>query len=257
MRRGLLFAMGLALMAPPFGTSIAAAPPPPPPAPLSEQLAAGAALAEHLRSSMPGENAATNGTLIIKSNGTVRRVPIVCRVILNKTNWETDYETPATAQSGAERLVVLHSTNGPNQYFYARAPSPGAALPPLVSLPPADASIPLAGSDFSLTDLGLDFLHWPVQRQIKEEMRLGEPCYLLESSNSQPGEIVRVRSDIDKDYGAPLIVDGYDARGRVVKEFSLHGSSFKRVNGHQQLRKMEIYNKKTGSRTTIEFDLKE
>ena len=124
-------------------------------------------------------------------------------------------------------------------------------------MPAADASIPLAGSDFSLADLGLEYLHWPVQRQLKGEMRLGQPCYVLESSNPQGGEIVRVKSDIDKDSGGLLIAEAYDTRGHLVKEFSLHGSSFKKVNGRWQLEKMDIRNKKTGSHTELKFDLKE
>jgi hypothetical protein len=86
-------------------------------------------------------------------------------------------------------------------------------------------------------------------------MRLGQPCYVLESSNSQPAEIVRVRSDIDKESGGPLIADAYDAQGHIVKEYSLHGSSFKKVNGRWQLEKMDIRNKKTNSHTELKFDL--
>jgi hypothetical protein len=218
--------------------------------PTTEELAAGQVLAEHLRSSVPEENSLFHGRLIIKSEGATREIPIVCRVTVNQTNWETDYETAATNQSGAERLVIIHSTNGPNQYLYARA-----TLPILVPVPPADAAIPLAGSDFSLADFGLEFLHWPVQRQLKGEMRLGQPCYVLESSNPQGGEIVRVKSDIDKDSGGLLIAEAYDAKGHLVKEFSLHGSSFKKVNGRWQLEKMDISNKKTGSHTELKFDL--
>jgi hypothetical protein len=220
-----------------------------------EELAAGQALAEHVRSAVPAENSEFHGRLIIKPEGAPREVPIVCRVTVNPTNWEMDYETAGTDQSGAERLVVLHSVNGPNQYLYARAASPSAALPKLASVPPAEASIPLAGSDFSLADLGLEFLHWPVQRQLKGEMRLGEPCYVLESSDPQAREIVRVKSDIDKEFGAPLLADAYDAQGHLVKEYSLHGSSFKKVNGRWQVEKMEIHNKKTGSHTELKFDL--
>jgi len=220
-----------------------------------EELAAGQALAEHLRSAVPEENSEFHGRLIIKSEGAPREIPIVCRVTVHPANWETDYETAGTAQSGAERLVVLHSANGPNQYLYARAASPSAALPKPAPVPAAEASIALAGSDFSLADLGLEFLHWPVQRQLKGEMRLGEPCYVLESSDPQAREIVRVKSDIDKEFGAPLIADAYDARGHVVKEYSLHGSSFKKVNGRWQVEKMEIRNKKTGSHTELKFDL--
>lgn len=238
-------------------SSILQAAPPPTPSgpPTAEDLAAGQALAEHLRSAVPEENSDIHGRLIIKADGVTREIPIVCRVILNQTNWETDYETSATAESAAERLVIYHSTNGPNLYLYARAASPAAALPALTPLPAASATNSLAGSDFSLGDLGLEFLHWPVQRQLKGEMRLGQPCYVLESSNSQPAEIVRVRSDIDKESGGPLIADAYDAQGHIVKEYSLHGSSFKKVNGRWQLEKMDIRNKKTNSHTELKFDL--
>ncbi len=223
--------------------------------PTPQELAAGQALAEHVRSAIPEENSEIRGRLIIKSDGEPREIPIVCRVTLNQTNWETDYETAATAQSGAERLVVYHSTNGPNQYLYARAASPAAALPKPAPVPPADAAIPLAGSDFSLADLGMEYLHWPVQRQLKGDMILGEPCYVLESSDPQGREIVRIKSYIDKEFGGPLVVEAYDARGRIVKKYSLHGSSFKKVNGHYHLEKMDISNKKTGSHSELKFDL--
>jgi hypothetical protein len=233
-----------------------AAPPKPETGPATpEELAAGQALAEHLRSAVPEENSEFHGRLIIKSQGVTREIPVVCTVTVHPSTWETDYKTAATAQTGAESLVVLHSTNGPNQYLYARAAAPSDALPKPAPVPAAEACLPLAGSDFSLADLGLDFLHWPVQRQLKGEMRLGEPCYVLESSDPQAREIVRVRSDIDKEFGGPLIADGYDAAGNLVKEYSLHGSSFKKVHGRWQLEKMEIRNKKTSSHTELKFDL--
>ena len=238
-------------------SSLLAGPPKPEPPgpPMPEEFAAGQALAEHLRSSAPEENSEFHGKLIIKADGVTREIPVICRVTVHSTNWETDYETTATNQSGAERLVVIHSTNGPSQYLYARAASPSAALPKIAPVTPADAVIPLAGSDFSLTDLGLEFLHWPVQRRLKGEMRLGQPCYVLESGNPQAAEIVRVRSDIDKESGGLLIADGFDAKGNLVKEFSLHGSSFKKINGRWQVEKMDIRNKKTDSHTELKFDL--
>ena len=93
-----------------------------------EEFAAGQALAEHVRSAAPEENSEIHGVLIIKSKGAQEQIPIICRVVVHQTHWETDYQTEATAQTGAERLVVLHSTNGPNQYLYARAASPSGAI---------------------------------------------------------------------------------------------------------------------------------
>ena len=124
-------------------------------------------------------------------------------------------------------------------------------------MPPEDAGIPLAGSDFSLADLGLEFLHWPQQQRLPDETRLGQACYVLESCNPAGRQIVRVKSDIDQETGGLLIATAYDANGRVVKEFSLHGSSFKKVNGHWRLEKMEIRNHKLHSQTELKFDINE
>jgi hypothetical protein len=255
MMRRILPALLLACLSAP-SVALSAATPVAEPGPATPvELAAGQDLAERVRSAVPQENSEFHGKLIIKTQGVSREIPIVCRVRVGADRWETDYETAGTAQCGAERLVVLHRGGGPNEYLYARAASPSGALPKAAPLPAAEAAVPLAGSDFSLADLGLEFLHWPVQRQLKGEMRLGEPCYVLESFNPQGREIVRVRSDIDKEFWAPLIATGYDAQGHVVKEYSLHGSSFKKVNGRWQVEKMDIRNKKTGSRTELKFDL--
>jgi hypothetical protein len=255
MMRRVFAAVVLAYVFIPFFTLMAVPPPAVTGPAAPEQLAGGQALAEQVRSSVPPENSEIHGKLIIKSEGAQRDIPIVCRVTVKAGSWETDYETAGTAQCGAERLVVLHSTNGPSRYFYAKAASASAPLPKPAPLAAEEASIPLAGSDFSLADLGLEFLHWPVQRQLKGEMRLGEPCDVLESSNPSAGAIVRVRSDIDREFHAPLIAVGYDAQGHAVKEYSLHGSSFKKVNGRWRLEKMDIRNKKTGSRTELKFDI--
>jgi hypothetical protein len=249
-----IFLVGLAF---PFLTLRAVPPKTEPGPPTPQELAAGQALAVRLRSAAPDEASQFHGLLIIKSKGVTSEIPISCHVIVNSTNWETDYDTGATNRTGAERLMVIHCTNGPNQYLYARAASPDVALPKPESIPPAQAGIPLAGSDFSLADLGLEFLQWPVQRRLPGEMRLGQPCYVLESSNPVPGEIVRVKADIDEDSGGVLMADAYDGHGHVVKMFSLHNSSFKKVNGQWHVEKMDIINKKTGSHTQLKFDLNE
>ena len=221
--------------------------------------AAGQALAEKIRSSMPTEDSEIHGTLLIDSPKGHREIPVVCEVKLRAETWETIYQAAATSQSGAERLIILHGAHGPNQYLYARAATPAATLPEAGPVPPPAVSGAFAGSDYSLGDLGLEFLHWPGQSQLKGEMRLGQPCYVLESTNSPasfPADAVaRIKSYIDKESGSLLIAEAYDARGGVIKKFSLHGSSFKKVNGRWRLEKMEIQNEKTDSQTVLKFDM--
>jgi hypothetical protein len=217
---------------------------------------AGKALAAQIRNALPEENSELKGTLIIRAGGQTKNVPVVCRVVIRNGAWETDYDTAATADSGAETLIVIHHTNAPSEYLYARAPAPSAALPKPAPLSPAEAAAtPLAGSDFSAADLGLEFLHWPQQRQFKSEMHLGQWCYVLESRDPDAKFILRVISYIDKESNGLLIADAYDATEHLVKHFSLGNGSFKKVNGHYRLEKMDIQDKKKRSRTELKFDM--
>jgi hypothetical protein len=86
-------------------------------------------------------------------------------------------------------------------------------------------------------------------------MRLGQSCYVLESRDEGAKSIVRVKSYIDKESNGLLIAEGYDSIEHLVKEFSLHGSSFKKVNGHWRLEKMSIRDVKKHSQTELKFDI--
>ena len=224
--------------------------------PSSREEREGQELAEELRSAVPEEDVILTGVLKIRSRkqAVTNDIPVIFRMVAGEP-WEVIYETLPTSSTPPEKLIVRHHTDQPNQYLYARAASPGAPLPALRELEPAEANIPLAGSDFWLSDLGLEFLHWPIQRRLKGDMRLGRSCHVLESVNPAGGKVVRVKSYIDRETGGVLIADAYDQNDRPVKEFSLSGSSFKKVNGRWQLEKMEIYNPQDRSTTVLKFDL--
>lgn len=215
----------------------------------------GDALAAQLRSMQPEGNSEISGVLKIRSANGREDIPVVCNIETKGDSWQVIYQTRARTNSGAEKLVVIHFPEAPNKYLYARAPSPKAALPEPKALSPAEAAIPLAGSDFWLSELGFDFLSWPEQRKLKGEMRLGQPCYVLESINPDGKVAVRVKSYIDKESGGLLIAEAYDRNNKLVKDFSLGGSSFKKINGRWQLRKMRIISPQAKSETTLEFDL--
>jgi hypothetical protein len=229
--------------------------PAPTPASVVRDEAAGQLLAKEIRSSMPAENMERSGVLVIKSGKNKTQIPVRCQVKLHDATWETDYQTADTPAAGAERLLIIHSTNGPSQYLYARAPKPGAALPEPAPLSPGQLDAPFAGSDFSLSDLGLEFLHWPGQCQLLPgEMRKGQPCYLLESANSRKEGIARVKSSIDKESLGPLYAEAYDTEGKKIKEFSLD-SMKKDARGRYNVKEMEIDNIKLNSTTDLIFDI--
>ena len=114
-----------------------------------------------------------------------------------------------------------------------------------MSLSGEEAAVSFAGSDFWLTDLGMEFLHWPEQRLVRDAkitMRLGRPCKVVESKNPRPAEgaYSRVVSWIDSELGNLIYAEAYDLQNKRYKVFSLKG--FKKVNGRWQVKDMELRN---------------
>jgi hypothetical protein len=209
-------------------------------------------IARELRNMQPGGNTEVSGNLIINRH---EKIPVVCNITTNGDSWKVVYKTERTANTPAEKFITIHTLNGPNKYFYSSASSPAASLPEPKLLSSAEVAIPFAGSDFWLSELGFDFLHWPSQKKLPGQMRLGQACYVLESIDPKAPVVVRVKSYIDKDSGGILIAEGYDRNKKLIKEFSLGGGSFKKVNGQWQLKKMKISSPKEDSETVLEFDL--
>ena len=215
----------------------------------------GRELAAELAQARPRHSFTNSGVLRRRdATGNRTHLPLTIRTLIPEgaADWQIIYE----AQPGGtnETLVITHHAAGVPTYEIGR--SSGDIPAALRPLGPEAAITPLAGSDFWVSDLGLDFLHWPEQRIIrrdKPEMRKGRPCRILESSRSAGPGYVRVRSWIDLEHRQPLIAEAYDAPGNLVKEFSV--GSVKKVDGVWQLKDMEITNERAGTVTKLEFDL--
>jgi hypothetical protein len=210
---------------------------------------AGLELARKVRSMAPQENARARGVLKIRDRErkTVE-VPVNFQVLAGGQTWQVAYEAKHGAQT--EKLIILEGVNRPNEYLHTK---PGASEP--VKLPGSQAMISFAGSDFSLADLGLEFIHWPIQRLLKTEMRKSVWCYKLESINPNPppGSYAKVVSWLEKESGGPVLAEAYDGNGNKIKDFSIN--SIKKVEGQFQLKEMEISTLRNGSRTRLEFEL--
>jgi hypothetical protein len=224
----------------------------------------GAMLAEKMRSLQPEDNAKWSGTLkILHRAQKVPPIPVICETISSGTNWSVMYSTTATAAIGVEKLTVVHSTNRSNVYFYACAAAPGGPLGEPRELTGAEADIPLADTDFWLSDLGFEFFHWSGQRLLKGELRsvagASRSCYVLESINPNPtpASYSRVISWIEKEHGAPLAMKAYagDNTNRLAKEFELGSFKKNKETGHYELKDLQVDNNKVRSTTRLEFDL--
>ena len=216
----------------------------------------GPTLAASVRQMVP-DPTEVRGTLVIRRGPGKRiRVPIRFETIVGENNWRAVYEVNATNGMPSERLSVIHGFDQPNQYFWNRSTgSPASnAIPGKVAN--ESTMVAFAGSDFWLADLGLEFLHWPEQRLLKEKngMRKSRYCRVLESLNPHPGtnDYARVVSWIDHEFGGVILAEAYDARRKLVKSFEIDGVT--EVADRWQLKAMEILDYRTDSLTRMEFN---
>ena len=206
----------------------------------------GRALARQLCELRPEANFTNTGKLIIRIPKKPRQeIPFASRILrLTESSWTAVYETTAGPNHPAT-FSVVHRAEMPNHYTATGT----------TGLSNDQTMIPFAGSDFWLSDLGLEFFHWPTQRLWRQEMRRGKSCQVLESRRPETwtGGYARVVSWIHTESGGIVQAEAYDDRGKVLKEF--RPTAVEKVNGAWQLKEMEIENVQTGSRTTLVFDL--
>jgi hypothetical protein len=209
------------------------------------------ALASRIYWAVPGTNFTEAGVLKIRDpDRQTTAVPLRIETVVTATNWQTVY-TIGTNPGLAAGFTITHAAGMPNQYFRNVARPPGS--PP--SLADSAWAVPLApGSDFSLGDLGLEFLRWPAQRILKKEFHRQCACLVLESTNPRPapGSYARVVAWIDEESLGIVEAYAYDAGGRELKNF--YPKNFEKVNGRYQLESMVMNNSQTESRSVFEFD---
>ena len=223
---------------------------------IADPAKAGRELADELCSSGPTEASEFTGALRVRVRGEWSDgIPATLRLVPGATNWQTIYETrPANGQP-ATRFVAIHAPGLPNDYWLATAAKSGDPLPTPHRITDAQAVTPLAGTDFWLSDLGLDFFHWPGQRVLRYEMRRSRMCRVLEST-PPPGANLgysRVLSWIDRESNGLLQAEAYDLNNRLFKEFTVR--SIKKVDGVWQVKDMDIRTLTNGSLTRLEFEL--
>ncbi len=217
---------------------------------------AGRELAARLRAAAPAKNSEFHGTLLLRQRGVLTNsIPLRSQITLGDSSWQVTYETSGDGNTPAEKLAIIHAPGQPNRYLHTRATNATARPGPPEPLQTGPFTTTLAGSDFALADLGLEFFHWPGQRLLKHEMTRSRSCRVLESVNPRPapGAYTRVVSWIDVETDGLIRAEAYDSANRLVKEFIL--GSFEKVDGEWQLRNLKIRSPRTRRETVLEFDL--
>jgi hypothetical protein len=202
----------------------------------------------------PTGNFTNSGVLHIRNGKRDRTTaPIRCDIVVTATNWFNVYEISGT-NARVSKLLIVHDKPTSNRYELTLNFGGDPARQWTKTKSDVVARLGFAG-DFAVADLGLEFFRWPTQKVLKHEMRRGQACKVLESTNPNPStsSYSRVVSWIDNDTGGIVHAEAFDAKGKLLKEFD--PKEFKKVNGQWQLQEMEIRNVQTGSRSRIEFKL--
>ncbi|HAV63597.1 MAG TPA: hypothetical protein DCY13_14680 [Verrucomicrobiales bacterium] len=215
----------------------------------------GARIAAELRSIRPAEETRWRGEFKQKAaDGSRISIPVTCDILIQSNRWLASYVTQALPGRMAEKLVIVRSDDGSTEYLHWQAGDDGAFPLEPRRLTGAAAAIPFAGTDFLLTDFGLEFLRWPTQKLLPGEMRRGFPCYVLESVNPRPdASYSLVRSWIEKEHLGLMLAEAVGPTGEHFKEFTA-GSFVKDAEGNYQLKDMEMRTRGTGW-TRLEFDI--
>ncbi len=217
-------------------------------------LTEGAALAAELRTARPSQSF-TNAAILHRRSADGHRTQVPLRIETHVPavgdDWTVTYRAAASGNAGGETLILHYQPGTIPERHLTR----GSAA----TTTPIGPNESFAGTDFSVSDLSLEFLHWPEQKVIRRErpeMRKGRPCRILESSRPATAGAgagpVRIRSWIDLEHKQPLMAEAYDARGTLIKAFSV--GSVKKVDGVWQLKDFEIVDEQAGTLTRLEFD---
>ena len=197
-------------------------------------------------------NTQTGIIRIQPKKGLRSEIPFRNEIVALNDNWRSVYQARTSPNSLVDLEIVQNGTNAVTCLLTCI--TNGVPAPTRV-LDGNETATPFAGSDFWVCDLGLEFLHWPVQRIVKKEMRRSQSCIVLESVNPhpQPGAYSRVVAWIVRENSGIVVAEAYDEQGRLLKEFM--PKDIKKIDGEYKLQDMVIKNLQTGSKTIIEFNL--
>jgi hypothetical protein len=218
---------------------------------------------------VPPEPSKFKGDLIlITRDDKVTTVPVLSVIHpASSNNWSVSYWALTPDRNISEELVIDHTSGHSNSYriyFETNVAGFTTNSPPLTgskvtfvqTFSGKELTRQFAGSDFWLCDLGLEFLHWPQQRVLTNEMRRSRSCWVLQSATPTPapGGYARILSWVDVEHEGILRAEAYDSAGKLMKDFKL--GSFRKVDGRYELENMKMRNVRTGSESELKFDLK-
>lgn len=211
----------------------------------------GQELASAILSQVPTANYQTQGMLTIRSpRGNRQKLKISSLVYASPSHtWTNIFQIADLKGTIKEEFLIVRNPQKKNVYYrtFGKVDTQGRTLIQRIG----DPFIPIGNSDFMMGDMGFQFLFWPSQEVIREQLRSGRKTYLLESKEPDPKVYSKILTWVDKKTLGPMRAEAFDLTGKRIKIFSVGG--IKEINGQKVVSRFDMENLQTGYFSRIEF----
>ena len=199
-------------------------------------------LALSIRNTIPSENnsIAASMEVTLKNRKRINTSLTIETKLLSQDEFLTTYKSPPPNNT---TWKIKRKIREKNKY----------QIQPEENNPEKNIYTGLANSSFTLADLGLEFLHWPIQKTIRKQRRKSRLCNVLESKPIKKAneEYSRVLSWIDEKSGAIIAADFFDLDNNLLKRFSVKGLT--KIKGLWQVDELEMRDYKNGTKSRLKL----
>lgn len=184
-----------------------------------------------VRTKLPNDPLKLTGALKVRSKNGFTRANLPVEMELN---WGATKPT-ASYRIGDESLGITWNGDVPSYRFSNEKNTPTSDI---------------LETGITWADLSFSVLWWPGSKLIKEEKKINRDCYVVDVP--VPGSESTMRLWIEKNMGMLLETQTLDARKKEIRRMKI--KSIKKMDGMWVAKDLEILNRDTGSKTTLQIN---
>ncbi|MCK4564181.1 MAG: outer membrane lipoprotein-sorting protein, partial [Verrucomicrobia bacterium] len=197
---------------------------------LPSELLPGDSILAFVRSKLPNDPLTLTGTLKVRTKKGFTKISLPVQMELN---WGAS--TPsASYHIGNESLKITWQNDLPDYTFSNNRDTPTSNI---------------LGTGLTWADLSFSVLWWPNSKLIDEEKKINRECYVVDVP--VPASENTMRLWIEKKMGMLLEAQTLDAEKKEIRRMKI--KSIKKMDGMWVAKDLEIRDKATGNKTTLQI----
>lgn len=212
----------------------------------------GKQLTSIILSQVPTSNYQTQGKLTVRSKNGKRDIYKISSLVYTspELTWTNIFQIADLKGVIQHEYLIVRKPQQRNKYYrtFGKVDTQGKTR--IVKVP--DPFVPIGDSDFMMGDMGFEFMYWPHQKVVRQQIRSGRTTYMLESKEEVPNAYSKIVTWVDKKTLGPMRAEAFDLTGKLVKVFTVGG--IKEINGEKVVSRFDMENRQTRFFSRIEFD---